>query len=255
MHAFHGGHWGDWAFALDSRDDSTQTLHWTWGGFQEARGSLSGAEFYVENILEETDAPNEWFYDAASATLYYYPNSTSVSNFELVATRLKTLISVRGDPSAPVQQLTIRGLTFAHTESTLLDEYEVPSGGDWSTHRGGALFIEGAQNVVIDNNLFFSVVCVTFSSPSPLFDELCVCDLSQGGNAICLSNYVKNCSLTNNEITLSGDNAIVSVGTAELIDGVDSSTYPSGTLRLEFDCSLRTSQPRSWLQVMWWLQI
>lgn len=177
MHAFHGGHWGDWAFALDSRDDSSQTLHWTWGGFQEARGSLSGAEFYVENIWEETDAPNEWFYDASSATLYYYPNSTTdASDLELVATRLKTLISIRGDASAPVSAITIRGLTFTQTESTLLDAYEVPSGGDWSTHRGATVFVEGAQNVVIDNNLFFSVVCVTLLWQLLIFSDMC-CNL------------------------------------------------------------------------------
>ena len=27
----------------------------------------------VENIFEELDAPGEWFYQAESSTLYYYP--------------------------------------------------------------------------------------------------------------------------------------------------------------------------------------
>jgi hypothetical protein len=33
------------------------------GGFQEARGSDSGGPFYVSNIFEELDSPNEWFVD------------------------------------------------------------------------------------------------------------------------------------------------------------------------------------------------
>ena len=62
----------------DSQYNSTfQTLSWTKGGFQGARGSDAGAEWYVENIKEELDFPNEYFYDKAAKKLYYVANSTA----------------------------------------------------------------------------------------------------------------------------------------------------------------------------------
>lgn len=58
---------------------TSETLHWTWGGFQEARGSTAGKEWYVENIFEELDVPGEWFFDKDTKMLYYYPNNTDGS--------------------------------------------------------------------------------------------------------------------------------------------------------------------------------
>ena len=56
-----------------------KTLHWTWGGFQEARGAPDGKEWYVENIFEELDVANEWFYDEVTQKIYYFPNGTEAN--------------------------------------------------------------------------------------------------------------------------------------------------------------------------------
>ena len=53
VHAFHCGHWGNWMFALDGRNQENNSLTWSYGGFQEARGCGNGAEWYIENIFEE----------------------------------------------------------------------------------------------------------------------------------------------------------------------------------------------------------
>jgi len=55
-------------------------LSWTYGGFQGARGQTSGGEWYVENIFEELDVANEWFFDESSEVLYMMPNLTAGSN-------------------------------------------------------------------------------------------------------------------------------------------------------------------------------
>ena len=52
---------------------------------------------------------------------------------------------------------------------TFLDPYVVPSPGDWAIHRGGALFIEGSENVTVARCSFIRV----------------------GGNAVFLSGKVK----------------------------------------------------------------
>lgn len=47
-------------FEIDSIDYNSNQIKWKRGGFQEARGSSGGGEWYVENIFEELDAPGEW---------------------------------------------------------------------------------------------------------------------------------------------------------------------------------------------------
>ena len=61
-------------------------------------------------------------------------------------------------------------IRFTESAPTFLDAYEVPSGGDWSIHRGGAVFATGVKDLVID---------------SCMFEQL-------GGNALFISNYARN---------------------------------------------------------------
>ena len=61
--AFHGGHWGGWTFAVNASStgaDGGLTLGFEKGGYQEARGSASGAESYIENAKGLLDSPREW---------------------------------------------------------------------------------------------------------------------------------------------------------------------------------------------------
>ena len=116
--------------------------------FQEARGARYGAEWYVDNIFEELDSLGEWFYDEKTMMLYFAQNGTSLPE-EGVAPILEELISIMGTQDQPVINITIANLTLAHSTTTYLSSYEVPSGGDWSVHRGGAVFIEGAENILV----------------------------------------------------------------------------------------------------------
>lgn len=131
--------------------------------------------------------------------LYYYPNGTITSVKKIVATNLERIFSIQGSQSLPVANIILNGLTFRETCSTYLSDYEVPSGGDASVHRSGTVFIEGAENITISNCLFYAV----------------------GGNALTLSNYVRNTLVLKNEFVWSGDSAIILLGSANLIDATD----------------------------------
>ena len=206
VHTFHCGHWGNWQFQIASRDMGKQTINFASGGYQEARGCGSGAEWYVENIFEELDSPNEWFYNETTKVLYFYPNSTSLPEVG-IGTVLDQLLVVKGTPDEPVMQIGFTNLTFAHAASTFLEKYEVPSAGDWAIHRGGAVFAEGVDGFIVENCLFFS----------------------PGGNGLFLSNYVRNSVVEGNEFVYTGDSAIAAVGTADLIDGT-LGNQPRGTM-------------------------
>jgi hypothetical protein len=63
------------AIALDAA--GTATITFAEGGYQDARGSDGAGDWYIENVLEELDAPGEFYFDKAAGKLYFYYNSSS----------------------------------------------------------------------------------------------------------------------------------------------------------------------------------
>ena len=99
-------------------------------------------------------------------------------------------------------------MTFTQTATTFMDQYEVPSPGDWSIRRDGAIFIENSVNVSIRNCKFIQL----------------------GGNGIFLSGLTKNVRIEHNELAYIGDSAIATVGRIDMADGYTVDTYPHGTI-------------------------
>ena len=62
------------------------------GGFQAGQATRSCAAFYVENVLEELDAPGEFFYENATGELYVWFNSTDERAAEFLSPALETLV-------------------------------------------------------------------------------------------------------------------------------------------------------------------
>jgi hypothetical protein len=142
VHMFHSGLWGGWQFQVTQQHEPTRSLLFSHGGYQEGRGSgVSTQHYFVENILEELDAPSEWFHDPVANKLYFYPNaSSSLSSLwsssssssppfsEVVAPLLSSLVRVEG-----ASNVTFLGLGFTETRATYLEQYEVPSGAFFRT--------------------------------------------------------------------------------------------------------------------------
>jgi len=218
MHMFHNMLWGGWSFALDNvtaaPDNKSATFNIGYGGYQEARGAAggSGQRFYVENALEELDAPGEWFYDAAAGDLYLLPNSTraELDAALLVVPLLDAVVVVNGSQSARgayARGISFTGFTIAHSRTTFLEQFEVPSGGDWAVHRGGALFVQDAEDV--------SVAGCLINQP--------------GGNGIVFSNHVWRSNITDTEIVGAGESAVIFIGSTVGADG-SAPTYPNHNL-------------------------
>lgn len=214
VHMFHGMLWGGWQFVVGgvAPGGSSANLTFSYGGYQEARGGPinGGTHWYIENALPLLDAPGEWFYDADAGELYLWPNGTAPFSGAVTVPALEALIRVQGvNGSAPggadyVTGVGFVGLTFTQTRATFLEQYEVPSGGDWSIHRGGALVVEDAEELLLANCTFSHV----------------------GGNAVLLSNHVWRANLTANEAVYPGDSGFALVGSAVLADG-SAPTYPN----------------------------
>ena len=113
VHAMHGDLWGSWVFAIDSTNPATSTIAFGIGGTQEGRGSAEGAQYFVANLLEELDAPGEYFIDSDARVLYLMPNETLPTT--LVLSQLPCIISVEGSIDAPAVNITVHGLMLSHT--------------------------------------------------------------------------------------------------------------------------------------------
>eukprot|EP01083_Nonionella_stella_P012567 35640_1 len=128
VHTWQKAHWASWMFEIDKYDDESQSIVFGRGGFQGARGNDEGKEYYVENIFEEVDAPNEWFYNDSTQLLYYYKNgSSNVSEVRIS------------------QEVRVLQCITSHC---------MPSGGDWALQRTGAIILDGTEAITITDNLF-----------------------------------------------------------------------------------------------------
>jgi hypothetical protein len=81
VHTFHGGFWGGWIFQIASSSSADDSIKFSRGGFQEARGWGNGGPIYVSNIFGELDSPNEWFLDKNTRTLYFMPTFLLLTKF------------------------------------------------------------------------------------------------------------------------------------------------------------------------------
>jgi hypothetical protein len=146
---------------------------------------------YVENILEELDAPGEWFFDVAKAKLYYMPtDGVDLAKASVEATALEQLIVIDATQANPVHDIRIEGLTFSHTSRTVMKATEPMLRSDWAISRSGAIMIEGAERVTIANSDFREL----------------------GGNAVFISGYNRDVTVRGNIFEDIGSTAISFVG-------------------------------------------
>ena len=158
------------------------------------------SQYFIENVFEELDAPGEWYLDREKGILYCIPEKgIDLQNSIVEAPVLEQMIQFLGDQYDPVQHISLEGFRLTHTTPTFLEQYWVPSGSDWAIHRGGAVFMEGAQHCNIKD-------C--------WFDAL-------GGNAVFMNNFNRGNEVSGSKFTGVGESAICFVGNLELTNGTN----------------------------------
>ena len=155
--------------------------------------------FRIENVFEELDAENEFFFDESNSQLYLFYNGTGPPPSQVVVPSLATLIHVQGSQESPVHNVSISNITFTDTRPTFMDPRANPSGGDWSLEREAALVIEGSEDVVVQGNSF----------------------LRLDGNAVLISAYNRRVQIIHNHFSWLGQTAIASWGRVHFNDGTD----------------------------------
>ena len=189
-HAMHPAFWGDFTWRITGKDAKGEVQ--LEGGWQNNRGAAAHEKVrFVEAIFEELDAPGEWFLDAKTHTLYFYPPAgLDLKNAVVEATRLRTLVEFRGAAAHPVKWVTLRGLVFRHAERTMMDNREPLLRSDWTIYRGGAVFFNGAEDCALEDSIIDQV----------------------GGNAVFVNNYNRRVAIRGTRIAKAGSSGSCFVG-------------------------------------------
>jgi len=184
--------WANWMFEIDTYDKAAGNFSFGKGGNQGARGSNSGGDFFVENVMEELDFPSEFFYDKSSSQLYFYYNGTGAppASTTFVVPQKRILLNMTGTQWDPVTNVKTTGITYTGARYTYMDPHAVPSAGDWALDRTGAVFLQGTEGAIFDG-------CT--------FDRL-------DTNAVMISGYNRNATVTNSEFSYIGGNAVAAWG-------------------------------------------
>lgn len=190
IHAMHNSLWGDLSYKITGKNQLGELL--MEGGWQNNRPSAMHAKYrFVENVKEELDAPNEWYYDEEKHQLFLIPQKNiDLSTIKLQVPQLESLITFKGSADKPVEYINIEGLSFRHTLRTFMKTKEPLLRSDWTIYRGAAIFAENTSHLTISN-----------------------CNLEYlGGNAVLFSNFNRYNALSGCHINHIGASAVAFVG-------------------------------------------
>ena len=182
VHALHGSMWGDFHYIITGKNDANElTLE---GGWQNNRRMGMHEKYrFAENVFEELDTVNEWYYNKEKKTLYYYPpKGLELTTSKIETPQLAHLFEFRGSEKDPVTNINIEDLTLTQTLRTFMQNKEPLLRSDWTIYRGGAVLYDGAVNCALKN-----------------------CTLTNlGGNAVFFNNYNRSCTVSGCLISYTG---------------------------------------------------
>jgi hypothetical protein len=193
--AMHRSEWGDYTYLITGKDEAGNLKYE--GGWQNNRQMGMHPRYrMVENIFEELDAPNEWFLNTKTHTLYFYPPAdVDLKTATIEVVRLRHLVEFRGTQQQPVKFITLKGLTFRHAARTFMDNKEPLLRSDWTTYRGGAIFFNGAEDCTLEDGLIDQV----------------------GGNAVFVNKYNRRITIRTTQIAKAGGNGVAFVGDPDAV--------------------------------------
>lgn len=202
VHAFQSHNWGNLQYRVKGIDRKNNKILLAEGGWQlQRKYGIGGKDekqswFFIENIFEELDTPGEWFYDKDSKQLYYFPPvGARLKDATVEIPIVKDLIQLIGNSKTPVKNIQFKGFNFTHSKYTYMEKYEPLARGDWAIHRGGAIFMEGAENCIVENCSFKYL----------------------GGNGVFMSSFNRNNEVRNCEFMHIGESGVCFVGSPSAV--------------------------------------
>jgi len=196
MHAIHANRWGSMHYRITGFDRDKGTVRLEGGWQQNRKSDFRKDQVMVENILEELDAPGEWYLDREQAVLYFYPQpSVDMQTATVETAGLKELFLFQGSSERPVKHICLEGIEFMHAARTFLDKYEPLLRGDWAICRLAAVRMNGVQDCCV-RDCFFNQL---------------------GGNGVFFDGYNRRCEVTGSRFHKLGESAVCAVGSYDCV--------------------------------------
>ncbi len=157
IRAIHNKGWGGNSYIITGKNtNSPLGLTLRWIGDNNRGSAYHPKQLVIENIFEELDAPDEWYYDRNTGELFFYPGpGLDLDSAEVELSIAKELFHIQN-----AKDITLDGLVFSKTSRTMFTidkpgkEYVPLLRGDWCVVRSGAVLIEESENVSILNSEF-----------------------------------------------------------------------------------------------------
>lgn len=145
--------WAELRMQIRAVDEASRTV--TLSGECTSSNREEKARYWVENARDMLDAPGEWYLDRQTGVLYYHAvPGEDIARAEVMAPVTTQLIRFAGDVPGGnfVENIRLRGFTFAHTDWSLSDSgyadlqaaYDIPA----------AVTAVGARFCAIENCVF-----------------------------------------------------------------------------------------------------
>ena len=102
----------------------------------------------IPAVKSEVDNYNEWYYDTSTNELCLTPNVTFNMNDDKTNKYLQNTTFAIGNLSCVFdidggRNITMSNINFRDARYTYMDnKWETPSGGDWCTYYGGAIYVQ-----------------------------------------------------------------------------------------------------------------
>jgi hypothetical protein len=192
-HCMHTGDWGSQHYAMNGVSGGKLDLN---KPLCNGRASGANGAGVVENVLDELDAPGEWYFDKTGGTLYFYPpQGIDLATALIEMAGLDIVVEFKGTATAPVKFVNLDGFRYNGSSRTFAKCSEQVLKSDWIIYRGGALFMSGVEDNQITNSFF---------------DAL-------GGNALFVSGYARRVNVQTNKFVGIGASAILMMGVSTAV--------------------------------------
>lgn len=108
------------------------------------------SQFYLEDDIAFMDAPGEYFYDIEQRQLHYIPlDGQDAGQVCAILPYVENLLVVRGDEKTHVRNVSVRGVTFAHTAHEMTWRGQDPQQSAWGT--SSTVLADFADSLVIED--------------------------------------------------------------------------------------------------------
>ncbi len=157
LRALHDYGWGGNDYFITGRDESDPTgLRLLWVGDNNRGSAYMQSALVAENLLEELDAPGEWFYDAEQGLLYFWPPEELRPEDEVSLGVHAELLRIAGTETENVCGVRLENLSFARTARTLFSglPYRPLQRADWAVQYTGAVYVENARELSLSGCSF-----------------------------------------------------------------------------------------------------